>query len=119
MLNYLEANRAGATFLVATTSANQAAPIILHTGQAVMAMGGFTGSDPILTTDALARLVQHGAVHYFLVGRLGGPGDSSYALTSWIITHGRAVPVGAWGGATLLGFGGSRLYEVTSAGAAR
>jgi 4-amino-4-deoxy-L-arabinose transferase-like glycosyltransferase len=72
LVQYLQENRGDATYLVATQSAMAAAPIILETGEAVMAMGGFSGGDPILTADDIAQLVREGTVRFFLAG--GGPG---------------------------------------------
>ena len=48
-LQYLVANRGSARWIVAAQSSNEAAPIQLDTGQPVMAMGGFNGSDPAPT----------------------------------------------------------------------
>lgn len=70
---------------MAVSSANQASGIIRQTGAAVMALGGFSGSDPILTADDLAQLVANGTIRYVLVGGQGG-GQSS--PTSRITGHG-------------------------------
>ena len=75
---YLEANRGTTKFLVAVPSSQSADSIIIATGEPVMAMGGFTGSDPILTADSVAQLVKDGTVRYFLLGG-GGPGGGSAA----------------------------------------
>jgi len=72
LLSYLERHQGGATWLVATSSASQAAPIELATGRAVLAMGGFSGSDPALTAARLGQLVRSGQLRYVLVD--GGPG---------------------------------------------
>jgi hypothetical protein len=74
LIEYLQANRGGNKYLVATTNANSAAPIIIATGEPVMAMGGFTGNDPILTADQLRARVQAGEVRFFLLGGPVGPG---------------------------------------------
>ena len=42
-------------------------PIILATNKPVMSLGGFGGSDPILTTSQLAALVANGTVRFFLL----------------------------------------------------
>jgi len=75
LLAYLEQHRDGAKFLLATANAQSAAPFILQTGQPVMALGGFTGSDPILTPDQLAQDVKSGTVSFFLVSGTPNPGD--------------------------------------------
>jgi 4-amino-4-deoxy-L-arabinose transferase-like glycosyltransferase len=80
LIAYLERNRGDATFLVATSSTMEAAPIILATGEPVMAMGGFSGGDPILTVDELASLISEGAVRFFLAGGRGGPGDGNRVI---------------------------------------
>src|SRR5713101_7984418 len=54
LIKYLEAHKGSAKYLVAVVSSNEADSIILETNQPVMALGGFSGSDPILTTTQLA-----------------------------------------------------------------
>ena len=89
---YLERNRGSATWLVAVASANQAAPIELATGQPVLAMGGFSGSDPAMTVSKLQALVRSGELRYVLVGGGGGgPDGGSQAVTSWVTQHGTLV----------------------------
>lgn len=122
LIRYLEAHRDGAKYLVAVVSSNEADSIILETNQPVMALGGFSGSDPILTADQLAALVKSGTVRFFLLngsGR-GGPGGGQSALTTWITQHCTAVSSSQWQststGSSSNGFGGeAQLYEYTSA----
>ncbi|HVU66419.1 MAG TPA: glycosyltransferase family 39 protein [Ktedonobacteraceae bacterium] len=82
LVNYLEANRGGAKYLVAVGSSNEADSLILATNQPVMALGGFSGSDPILTTDELAALVKQGTVRFFLLGGMGGGNLQSNSATT-------------------------------------
>ena len=101
LIRYLEANRGTAKYLVAVASANEASSLVLATNQPVMAMGGFTGSDPILTTSQLATLVAQGTVRFFLIngsGGFGGGGQSS--LASWVTQHCTAVPASQWQSST-------------------
>jgi 4-amino-4-deoxy-L-arabinose transferase-like glycosyltransferase len=119
LITYLEAHKGNAKYLVAVISANEADAIILATNQPVMALGGFTGSDPILTTTELAALVKNGTVRYFLLNGAGGsgPGGGQSALTTWITQHATAVPSSQWqsSSSTSGGFGGAgQLYEFTS-----
>ncbi len=67
LVAYLLSERAGEKYLAATLNANTAAPLILATGEPVMALGGFSGSDAILTTEELAEKVAAGEVRFFLV----------------------------------------------------
>lgn len=98
LVDYLLANRGDETYLVATLNARTAAPIILATGEPVMALGGFTGSDPILSVDELAELVAGGAVRFFL---LTPPGGRQADLTRWVAEQCAPVPPQAWQSAPL------------------
>jgi 4-amino-4-deoxy-L-arabinose transferase-like glycosyltransferase len=120
LIRYLEAHRGSAKYLVAVASSNEADAIILETNQPVMALGGFSGSDPILTTAQLATLVKNGTVRYFLLNGSGGggPGGGQSTLISWITQHGKVVSSSQWQSSSSSGsggFGGSgQLYEITS-----
>ena len=84
LIDYLLANRHGEQFLVATINATTAAPIILATGEPVMALGGFTGSDPILTANELAELVADNTVRYFW---LNAQPNQQAEQTRWVAEH--------------------------------
>ena len=123
LISYLEAHKGNAKYLVAVVSSNEADSIILETNQPVMALGGFSGSDPILTTSQLSALVKSGEVRYFLLNGSGNGGPSSSGqstLISWITQHSKVISSSQWqSGSTSSassGFGGSeQLYEITSA----
>jgi 4-amino-4-deoxy-L-arabinose transferase-like glycosyltransferase len=89
LIRYLEANQNGEKYLVAVSNTSQAAPIILETGQAVMAIGGFMGTDNSLSATQAARMVSAGQVRYFLIsgngGNRGGFGSGgSTSVSSWV-----------------------------------
>jgi 4-amino-4-deoxy-L-arabinose transferase-like glycosyltransferase len=65
------------TWAAATTGANSAAPLELASGKAVMAIGGFTGSDPSPTLAQFEADVKAGKIHYFIAGGFGGGGGGS------------------------------------------
>jgi 4-amino-4-deoxy-L-arabinose transferase-like glycosyltransferase len=77
LAKYLRANRKDATWEVAVQSAGQAESLIIEHGLAVMAIGGFIGSDPILTEKSLRARIARGEVRYFMVssGGFGGLGS--------------------------------------------
>ena len=104
LVDYLTTHRNGERFLAATLNANTAAPIILASGQAVMAMGGFSGSDQILSVDELGAMVQGGEVRFFLVPRAPGnpgnpppgPAGMQNQLTRWVETRCSIVDPSLW-----------------------
>ena len=67
LVEYLQANRGDAGYLVAVSSATSASPIILNTDEPVISLGGYNGVDPVFTPDGLADLVYGGAVRFFLM----------------------------------------------------
>jgi 4-amino-4-deoxy-L-arabinose transferase-like glycosyltransferase len=119
LLKYLEQHQGNATFLFATTSSRTAEPYIIATGKAVMATGGFSGSDPILTTANLAALLKQGTVRYFLLGGggFGGPGgDTNGGLTSWVQSNCTVVPASKYSSTgTSSGSGAGSLYDCGAA----
>ena len=93
LADYLLANREGETFIVATLNANTAAPLILLTGEPVMAMGGFSGGDPILSVEDLLAYIRDGTVRFFYVA----PRENQQgALVRWIVGHCQEVPRREW-----------------------
>ncbi len=72
--SYLVAHRGSATWIVAINSAQDAGSIELATGLPVMAMGGFTGSDPVPTLAQLQQYIASGRLRYVIVGGAGGFG---------------------------------------------
>jgi len=102
LVTYLLSNRGNATWIVATTSAMQAGSIELASGQPVMAMGGFSGSDPAPSLAQLQSLVASGQLRYVLIGGgggFGGPGvNSTSAIDQWVTSVGTAVDYGGSGG---------------------
>lgn len=117
LINYLEAHQGSVKYLVAVASSNQADAIILATNKPVMALGGFTGSDPILTTSQLVTLINNGTVRYFLLGGGGSPGGSS-SVTTWVTQHCMAVSSSAWQSTSTTTNNGpgsaSQLYSCTA-----
>ena len=102
LIAFLEANRHGERFLLATPSAQLASPVIVATGLPVMAMGGFHGLDPILTPERLAGLVAAGEVRFVMLGelsiasRLMGAESAGRPLADWIRANGAPVDPALW-----------------------
>ena len=75
LVQLLQQDNAAYTWVAATVGANSAAGVQLATGNPVLAIGGFNGSDPTPTLAQFQELVRAGKVHYFLaVGAAGGRG---------------------------------------------
>ena len=86
LIAFLQAEQRGERFILATPNARLAAPVVVRTGKAVMAMGGFSGLDPAIDPDTLSRLVREGQLRFVL---LGGPG--SYGSTELAEGRRRAI----------------------------
>ena len=97
LVQYLLRHQHGATWLVAVASANESAAIQLTSGQPVMAVGGFNGSDTPLTLEQFKQLVKDGKVNYYAIsshGRGGGPGGGNNEITVWVKQTGTTVNYG-------------------------
>jgi 4-amino-4-deoxy-L-arabinose transferase-like glycosyltransferase len=113
LIKFLESHQGGATWIVAVNGANEAGAIELASGKPVMAMGGFSGSDPAPTLDQLKTLVREGKLRYIIIGGsgMGGPGGNNseaQAIRSWVLANGKQVN---YGGTT----SGSTLYDLSGA----
>ena len=93
-------------WVAATGSSSSAAPIELATGKAVMAIGGFTGSDQSITLARFKQLVAAGEIHYYIAGgNGGGPGGGGGVVSeidSWVASTFKATTVG-----------GTTVYDLT------
>jgi 4-amino-4-deoxy-L-arabinose transferase-like glycosyltransferase len=83
----------------ATDGSQSAATLELATGgKAVMAIGGFTGSDPAPTLAQFKAYVAAGDITYYIAGSSGGgPGGgsgSASGITSWVEAHYKATTIG-------------------------
>jgi 4-amino-4-deoxy-L-arabinose transferase-like glycosyltransferase len=135
LLSYLEAHQGSTKFLFAVSNSNEAAPYIIATNKPVMSLGGFLGSDPILNTTSLTKLVSNNTIRFFLLnGRAqtpnqpgteqrndasrqsapgggpggfgGGPGGGQSSITSWVQNHCTVVPSNEWQSSTTNAGGG-------------
>ncbi|MFF4856620.1 ArnT family glycosyltransferase [Streptomyces rubiginosohelvolus] len=90
------------TWVAAAVGAQNAASYQLATGDPVMAIGGFNGSDPSPTLDRFKKYVADGKIHYFVSGggMGGGPGGmgssgTSSQISSWVTENFTEVTVGS------------------------
>jgi 4-amino-4-deoxy-L-arabinose transferase-like glycosyltransferase len=110
----LGADHGSYTWVAATIGANEAAGYQLATGDPVMAIGGFNGTDPTPTLAQFQEYVREGKVHYFIGrggfggGGFGGGGTTgtSSAITAWVSANFTSQTVG-----------GVTVYDLTSGSA--
>ena len=87
---------AGTRWAAATMGSQGAATMELRTGTAVMAIGGFIGSDPSPTLEQFQAYVANGEIHYFVAGGMGGgPGRGNSEISQWVQQHFTAQTVGS------------------------
>ena len=100
----LEQDASSYKWVAATEGSEEAAPLELATGDAVMAIGGFNGTDPWPTLAVFEELVAKHEVHYY-VGQGSesfGGGRGSSAIASWVAAHFKKETVG-----------GQTVYDLT------
>ncbi len=96
----LESGASGYKWAAATISSTSAASLELGSnGVPVMAIGGFSGSDPAPTLAQFEKLVAEHEIHYFVASGTGagGPGGGSGSgsqITAWVKAHFTAKTVG-------------------------
>ncbi|WOX13336.1 ArnT family glycosyltransferase [Streptomyces sp. N50] len=95
MITYLKKHQDGATWLLAVSTDQTASSIILESGQPVISMGGWSGSDNAMTLAKLKSLVKSGKLHYIIVSSDGGQGTNS-EIATWVKAHGTAVKSSAY-----------------------
>jgi 4-amino-4-deoxy-L-arabinose transferase-like glycosyltransferase len=109
----LEAGASKYAWVAATTGSNSASGYQLATGDPVMAIGGFNGTDPAPTLAQFEKYVSEGKIHYYISGGGGfggggggfgssGTSDAS-EIASWVQAHYTAKTVG-----------GVTLYDLTA-----
>jgi 4-amino-4-deoxy-L-arabinose transferase-like glycosyltransferase len=113
LVTALQTNAGQYKWVAATINSNSAAGYQLASGDPVMAIGGFNGTDPAPTLAQFEQYVREGKIHYFISsgggfggggGGIGGGGSGSDAskISSWVTSHFTAKTVG-----------GSTIYDLT------
>jgi hypothetical protein len=126
LLKYLKAHKGSAKYLMATFGTMTAAPYITASGENIVPIGGFDGSDPSPTLKQVKTWIAKGDLKYVLAsvsgmgggmssmggGMSGMTGNTSTSsgkandssIQSWVTSH-----------CTLSGYSGGSLYECTPA----
>ncbi|GAA0245819.1 glycosyltransferase family 39 protein [Cryptosporangium japonicum] len=94
----LDADASTYTWVAATVGSNAASGYQLATGDPVMAIGGFNGTDPTPTLAAFQQYVSEGKIHYFVAAGGGFGGNrsegTSSQITQWVEENFTATTVG-------------------------
>jgi 4-amino-4-deoxy-L-arabinose transferase-like glycosyltransferase len=107
----LTADASRYAWVAAVTGSNSASGYQLASGEPVMAIGGFNGTDPAPTLAQFKKYVAEGRIHYYIGGGRGlgaggfgssGASDASQ-ISSWVSTHFTAKTVD-----------GVTLYDLTA-----
>jgi 4-amino-4-deoxy-L-arabinose transferase-like glycosyltransferase len=93
----LKDGASGYRWAAATVSSDSAAPLQLASGEPIMSIGGFNGTDPAPTLAQFERYVADHDIHYFIGANShsfgGGSGDAA-KITAWVEAHFRAQTIG-------------------------
>jgi 4-amino-4-deoxy-L-arabinose transferase-like glycosyltransferase len=87
MTRLLTSGAAGYRWVAATVGAESAAPFQLASGEPVMAIGGFNGTDRTPTLAQFKAMVAAHEVHYFIAANgnsFGGGTGTSAQITAWV-----------------------------------
>ncbi|MGI5284234.1 ArnT family glycosyltransferase [Nonomuraea polychroma] len=97
----LKDGASGYTWAAATVGSNNAAGYQLASGQPVMAVGGFNGTDPAPTLEQFQQYVAEKKIHYFVGTGMGGFGgrstggsDDAAEITAWVQENFTATTAG-------------------------
>ncbi|MCX7172841.1 MAG: glycosyltransferase family 39 protein [Proteobacteria bacterium] len=102
LVEFLKANRGDERFLLATSTTQLAASLIIATGEPVMARGGFHGLDPALGVDKLARMANEGKIRFVMLGDLPivsrrmGADAAGKPIAEWVKSNGKLVDPALW-----------------------
>jgi 4-amino-4-deoxy-L-arabinose transferase-like glycosyltransferase len=84
ILTVLKSRQNNSKFIVATQSSFTADDIIIKTGLPVMNLGGFYGTDPVLSFDEFKNKLETGVVRYFLMGNIWKDSDYNFDKAEFV-----------------------------------
>ena len=88
---YLQRHQGKTLFFVATPSTGVADSLILSLNKPVMALGGFSGKDPIMTVSHLETLIKMNSVRFFIVNN-----RQATTISNWVAHACTVVPTMQW-----------------------
>jgi 4-amino-4-deoxy-L-arabinose transferase-like glycosyltransferase len=96
----LQQDAADYTWVAATTSDNEAASLELASGESVMSLGGYNGTDDAITLARFEQLVTAGKIHYYVadgqgfIGSTAANTSTAYVIQQWVAKTYTATTVG-------------------------
>jgi len=81
LLDFLQANTQDIEYLVAVPSSQQGAELVLATGRPVLYMGGFSGSDAVVSQESIANMVADRELRYIFYGE---GGQDRQEIINWL-----------------------------------
>ena len=100
MVSLLHSGAPGYRWAAAIVGATSASSLQLISGEPIMAIGGFNGTDPAPTLASFEKMVAAHEIHYFVAAQRGGFGGSSSGasaqITSWVEQHFSSSSVGGY-----------------------
>lgn len=97
LITFLQKNKTvSQKYLLVVNSSSSAADIIIRTGEPVMALGGFSGSDKIVTLAQFEQMVKNGEIRYVMAGGMHGNGNSSTDIMTWVEKTGKLVSASSY-----------------------
>ncbi|MDS0526131.1 glycosyltransferase family 39 protein [Clostridium sp. SHJSY1] len=94
LIDFLLKNKTNEKYILVTSSTNgNASEIIIKTDESVMALGGFFGTDKVITLDEFKELAKNGEIRYVMTG---GQGGGSSDIMNWVKEVGTLVDSSEW-----------------------
>ncbi|KTR39542.1 hypothetical protein SA13R_08890 [Rothia kristinae] len=111
LISYLSQDADRYQWMLAVVGSNNAAGYQLASGESVMPVGGYNGTDPAPTLEEFQKLVAQGKIHYYIAGTIssgmGGSSSGSDAaeqIDEWVQAHFTSATVD-----------GTTVYDLTDA----
>lgn len=93
LIRFLKKNKTrNQKYLLVVPSANQGSGIIIKTGEAVMATGGFLGQNNVITLNKFKSLVKRKVIRYVMLSIANIGKYPNGKIMSWVKKTGKVVP---------------------------
>lgn len=97
LIQFLKSHKTNEKYILVVASTNgYASDIIIKSGEAVMPLGGFFGTDNVINLKQFKTLVAIGKVRYVMAGGNGMGGGSSSDIMKWASENGKVVATSEW-----------------------